>query len=108
MKNGNNKTGATYSANIKANDLNVGALTKQPQMVGMITLSANIKGHGLDPKKASLQFSGDVAKAYVKGYNYQNLVLKGTATNGSYVATMRMKDPNINFSLDAKANMNKK
>ncbi|MDB5118051.1 MAG: hypothetical protein JWQ79_3543, partial [Mucilaginibacter sp.] len=108
MKNGNNKTGATYSANIKANDLNVGALTKQPQMVGMITLSANIKGHGLDPKKASLQFSGDVAKAYVKGYNYQNLVLKGTATNGSYTATMRMKDPNINFSLDAKANMNKK
>jgi hypothetical protein len=108
MKNGNNKTGATYSANIKANDLNVGALTKQPQMVGMITLSANIKGRGLDPKKASLQFSGDVAKAYVKGYNYQNLVLKGTATNGSYTATMRMKDPNINFSLDAKANMNKK
>ncbi|TSJ40339.1 translocation/assembly module TamB [Mucilaginibacter corticis] len=108
LKNGNNKAKATYSANIRANNLNVGALTKQPQMVGMITLSANIKGYGLDPKKASVQFNGNVAKAYVKGYNYQNLVMKGTATNGNYTAVMRMQDPNINFSLDAKANMNKK
>jgi hypothetical protein len=108
MKNGDSKTGATYSANIKTSDLNVGALTKQPQTVGMITVNANVKGRGLDPKKASLQFSGDVVKAYVKGYNYQNLTLKGTAVNGSYTAKATMKDPNINFSLDAKANLNKK
>lgn len=108
MKNGNSKTGASYSANIKANELNVGALTKQPQMVGKITLSANIKGTGLDPKKASLQFSGDIANAYVKGYTYKNLVLTGTATNGNYTVKAGMKDPNINFALDAKANLNKK
>ncbi len=106
--NGTHKGSETYSANIKANDLDVGALTKQPQMVGKVTLAANIKGVSLDPKKATLQFNADVAKAYVKGYTYQNLVLKGTSHNGSYVATARMKDPNINFSLDAKANMNKK
>ncbi|MDB5061362.1 MAG: hypothetical protein JWP67_1205, partial [Mucilaginibacter sp.] len=35
-------------------------------------------------------------------------VMKGTAHNGSYVTNARMVDPNINFSLDAKANMNKK
>jgi hypothetical protein len=108
MKNGSSKTGASYSANIKANDLNVGALTKQPQMVGKITLTANVKGTGLDPKKASLQFNGDVVKAYVKDYTYQNLKLSGSAVNGSYTAKAGMQDPNINFSLDAKANMNKK
>ena len=106
--NGAHKGHETYSANIKVKDLNVGVLTKQPQMVGKITLAANIKGVSLDPKKASLQFNGNVTSVYVKGYTYQNLQLKGTATNGSYVATVRMKDPNINFSLDAKANMNKK
>ena len=108
MKSGKRKGSETYSANIKANNLNVGALTKQPKMVGMVTMSANIKGAGLDPKTASLQFSGNVASAYVKGYNYKNLVMKGTARNGSYVANARMIDPNINFSLNAKANMNKK
>ncbi|MEO6849926.1 MAG: translocation/assembly module TamB, partial [Mucilaginibacter sp.] len=106
--NGAHKGSETYSARIKTNDLNVGALTKQPQMVGKITFAANVKGVGLDPKKASLQFNGAAAKAYVKGYTYQNLVLKGTSHNGSYTATMKMKDPNIDFRLDAKANMNKK
>ncbi|MDB5141945.1 MAG: hypothetical protein JWQ66_658 [Mucilaginibacter sp.] len=108
LKNGSSKTNAAYSANIKVDNLNVGALTKQPQMIGSITLSANIKGTGIDPKKASLQFNGDIASAYVKGYTYKNLVLKGTAVNGSYTAIARMKDPNINFSLDAQASMNKK
>lgn len=108
MKSGKPKGSETYSANIKANNLNVGALTKQPQMVGFVTMKANISGTGLDPKTASLKFNGDVVSANVKGYTYRNLVMNGTARNGSYVAKARMKDPNINFSLDAKANMNKK
>ncbi|HTD41360.1 MAG TPA: hypothetical protein VK671_12115, partial [Mucilaginibacter sp.] len=108
IKNGNNKKNATYSAKINVNNLNVGALIKQPQTAGNVTLSANITGTGIDPKTASLQFSGDVASANIKGYTYKNLVLKGTATNGSYTAIAKMTDPNINFSLDAKANMNKK
>jgi hypothetical protein len=108
MKNGGNKTAAVYSANIKASDLNVGALTKQPQTAGTVTLTATIKGTGIDPKKASLQFNGDIASANIKGYTYQNLVLRGTAVNGNYTVIARMKDPNINFSLDAKANLNKK
>jgi hypothetical protein len=108
MKSGKRKGSETYSANIKANNLNVGALTKQPQMVGMVTMSTNISGAGLDPKTASLKFNGNVASAYVKGYTYKNLIVKGTARNGAYVANARMVDPNINFSLDAKANMNKK
>jgi hypothetical protein len=106
--NGNRKGSETYSANIRATDLDVGALTKQPQNVGKLTLTANIKGTGFDPKKASLQFNGDIVSAQIKGYTYQNLALKGTSSKGNYVVNARMKDPNINFSLDAKASMNKK
>ena len=108
MKNGNKKGAASYSANIKANNLNIGALTKQPQNVGRVSLTATIKGTGLDPKKASFQFNGDIIKAQVKSYNYQNLALKGSASNGKYIVNAHMKDPNINFSLDGKADMSKK
>ncbi|WP_419701220.1 translocation/assembly module TamB domain-containing protein [Mucilaginibacter sp. NFX135] len=108
MKNGEHKGKEIYTAHIKANDLNVGALTKQPQMVGKITMDASLKGVSLDPKKASIQFNGNLTKAYVKGYTYQNLVLKGSSENGNYTAIARMKDPNINFNLDAKAYLNRK
>jgi len=108
MKNGNSKTAASYSANIKANNLGVGALLKQTQTFGNMSLTAHIKGTGLDPKKANIQFSGNVVSADVKGYTYQNLVLSGTANKGSYTTKARMKDPNICFTLDGKADMNKK
>ncbi|RCH56561.1 translocation/assembly module TamB [Mucilaginibacter hurinus] len=108
MRNFNRKGRERYTANVKANKLNVGALTKKPQMVGMVSMSASIKGTSLNPKTASLAFNGNVSSAYVKGYNYRNLVLKGTASNGSYVANALMRDPNISFALSAKANMNKK
>ena len=106
--NGARKGHESYVADVKMNDVNVGALTRQPQMVGKVTLNAHVKGNGINPKNLSLQFSGNVASAYVKGYTYKDLVMKGTATNGSYVVSAHMADPNIHFSLDAKANMNKK
>jgi len=108
MKNGNKKGHEIYSANIKANSLNVGALTKQPKTAGNVTLSLNIKGTSTDPKTANLQLSGDIASAYVKGYTYRNLVLTATAHDGQYTANMHMNDPNIHFALNGKANMNKK
>lgn len=108
IKNADDMKRLAYNANVKVNNLNAGALTKQPQMVGNLTLSANVKGSGIDPKHLNLQFDANVASAQIKGYNYRNLVAKGSAVNGKYTATARMKDPNINFSLDAKADMNKK
>ncbi|GAB3938414.1 translocation/assembly module TamB domain-containing protein [Mucilaginibacter myungsuensis] len=106
--NGARKGRETYNANVKLKDVNVGALTKQPQMVGRVTANAKVRGTGIDPKNLSLQFEGDVKSVYVKGYNYKDLVMKGTASNGKYDVTARMKDPNINFALNAKADMTQK
>jgi hypothetical protein len=108
VKNAMDMKRIAYDARVKVNNLNAGALTKMPQMVGRLTLSANVKGAGADPKHLNMQFAANVTSAQVQGYNYRNLVANGTARNGSYVAKARMKDPNINFSLDAKANMNRK
>ena len=106
--NGARKGRESYTADVKLKDLNIGVLTKQPQMVGKVTMNARVKGTGTNPKNLSLQFNGNVASAYVKGYTYKNLAVKGAATNGNYVVNARMKDPNISFAMDAKANLNKK
>ncbi|QJD98059.1 translocation/assembly module TamB [Mucilaginibacter robiniae] len=108
VKNATDVNHLIYAANVKVNNLNAGALTKMPQTVGRLTLAAKVNGSGIDPKHLNVQFAADVVSAQVKGYNYRNLVARGTARNGSYVINARMKDPNINFTLDGKANMNKK
>jgi len=108
VKNAMDMKRIAYDARVKLNNLNAGALAKMPQTVGRLTLTANAKGIGADPKHLNVQFAANVISAQIKGYTYRNLVAKGSARNGAYVANARMKDPNINFSLDAKANMNKK
>lgn len=108
VKNATDMKRISYDARVKAKNLNAGALAQMPQTVGSLTLSANVKGAGADPKHLNVQFAANVASAQVKGYTYRNLVAKGSARNGKYVANARMIDPNINFTMDAKADMNKK
>ncbi|MVN20867.1 translocation/assembly module TamB domain-containing protein [Mucilaginibacter arboris] len=105
MKSGSKKGSEVYSADIKMNNFNVGRLIKQEKTVGRLTFNAKVNGSGTSVKNANAQIQADLIRADVKGYVYRNLVLKGTARNGVINTTARMKDPNINFALDAKVNM---
>ncbi len=105
MKSGSKKGSEVYSADIKMDNFNVGKLIKQEKTVGRLTLNATIKGSGTSVKNANATLQANLIRADVKGYVYRNLVLKGTARNGLINTTARMKDPNINFALNAKVNM---
>lgn len=100
--------GKSYSADIKMDNFNVGRLIKQEKTVGRLTLTAKVSGSGTTLKSANAKFQANVVRADVKGYVYRDLVFNGTAHNGVITANARMKDPNINFALDAKVNMNNK
>lgn len=108
MTSGRTKGSEVYSADIKADNLNAGKVLKQEKNMGYLTLTAKVKGSGTDIKTAVAQFSGDVVSADVMGYRYHNLVMNGTANRGLINVAARMKDPNITFALNAKANMTKK
>ena len=105
MKSGSKKGSEVYNAAIKMDNFNVGRLIKQEKTVGRLTLNAKVNGSGTSVKNANATLSANVVRADVKGYVYRNLVLNGTAHNGLINADARMKDPNINFALDAKVNM---
>jgi hypothetical protein len=100
--------GMTYNIDAKTNNLNVGKLTGQEKNVGLVTMNTKVKGSGTDLKTANVTFSGNVVKAVIQGYAYQNLAFTGSANHGKISTVARMKDPNLNFALDAKADMNKK
>jgi hypothetical protein len=102
------KGGMSYSADIKADNLNAGRLLKQEKNVGHLTLTAKVKGSGTALKTAVATFSANVVSADVQGYRYHDLVMSGTANRGIITTVARMKDPNIDFALNAKANMTKK
>ncbi|MGI4803211.1 MAG: translocation/assembly module TamB domain-containing protein [Janthinobacterium lividum] len=105
MKSGAKKGSEVYNADVKMDNFNVGRLIKQEKTVGRLTLNVKVNGSGTNVKNANATLSANVVRADVKGYVYRNLVLKGNAHNGLINADARMKDPNINFALNAKVNM---
>ncbi|RYE29142.1 MAG: translocation/assembly module TamB, partial [Sphingobacteriaceae bacterium] len=105
MKSGAKKGSEVYNANVNMDNFNVGRLIKQEKTVGRLTLNAKVNGSGTSIKNANAEFSANIVRADVKGYVYRNLVFKGNARNSLINADARMKDPNINFALDARVNM---
>jgi hypothetical protein len=98
----------SYTANINLNNFNVGRLLKMEPQLGRITIKANVKGTGLDPKKASATINGQVVNAYYNKYTYRNLNLSGAYKQQKLDLKSNMADSNANFELTAHVNISGK
>jgi hypothetical protein len=87
-----------YDAVTELNNFDLGKFIKNDS-IGKVTLKANIKGTGFDPKTATASLNGTILKAYYNKYTYQNLKFKGNINNGNFNATAFAKDPNLTFDL---------
>ncbi|WP_316812063.1 translocation/assembly module TamB domain-containing protein [Pedobacter heparinus] len=98
----------SYTANINLNNFNVGRLLKMEPQLGRITVKANVKGTGLDAKKASATLSGQVLSADYNKYTYRNLILSGTYKQQRLDLKSSMADTNANFALTAQVDISGK
>ncbi len=89
-----------YQAIAEINNFDVGKLMKNDSL-GRISLSAHVKGTGLDPKTADAALEGTLVKADFNHYTYRDLNLKGAIANGLFKAAAYMNDPNLDFDLKA-------
>lgn len=85
-----------YDAQIDLTEFNLGKLIKNDS-IGKLTLKADVKGVGLEPKTASADANLEVIKATFNSYTYQNVSLKGAIQNGDFEITTASQDPNITF-----------
>ncbi|MFV8362380.1 translocation/assembly module TamB domain-containing protein [Flavobacterium sp. ZT3P35] len=87
-----------YDARTELNNFDLGKFIKNDS-IGKVTLKANIKGTGFNPKTATASLNGTILKAYYNKYTYRNLAVKGAIRNGNFNATAVAKDPNLTFDL---------
>lgn len=95
--------GKSYNLTVGAGNLDLGYILKQEANVGRVTLQAAAVGSGFDPKTMVASVKGKVISAEAKGYTYTNLNLDAKINRGNVVAAATMRDPNLNFDLDATA-----
>jgi hypothetical protein len=92
------KNSERYDAIVNLDQFDLGRLLKNDS-IGKISLDAKVKGVGLEPKTANTTVSGQVKNAQFNGYNYTNLNIDGSLTNGKFDAKAAMNDPNLTFKL---------
>ncbi len=105
VSNAADKANAQYNANISTRNLNIGALTKQPQNVGSVSAAFKVSGRGYEASTATATIKGIVSSAEVKKYVYHNLNLDASIAHQKFTAKAGIKDPNISLSLNARGNI---
>jgi len=88
-----------------ATEIQLGKILQQ-QALGNFSakIDADLKGSNVNTMSGAI--NGIIASFDYNGYEYNNLKLNVTATQGVYNATTEMADTNLNFTLKAKAAMN--
>ncbi|GAA4300872.1 translocation/assembly module TamB [Compostibacter hankyongensis] len=95
----------SYAATLGVTQFELGKLLKQDSLLGPVTLSADLKGSGLDTSNMDVTLRGELEEALVKGYTYRNLQLNGHYGRKQFTVTAGMDDPNIRFDLDGSGDL---
>ncbi|MGC4036625.1 MAG: translocation/assembly module TamB domain-containing protein [Chitinophagaceae bacterium] len=107
-KNITDKVRSAYDAKIETNELDIGAILQKKELLGPVTATFTIKGTGTDKHTANAALDGMIQSAVFKKYTYHNLALSGSISNQSIKVKAGTDDPNIDFNLDAIANLSAK
>lgn len=95
----------TYDATLSIADFNLGHLLNQDSTLGIISVDAQVKGKGLNPKSMNAAINGTINRVDALGYQYRNIRLDLNAQNGDIAGNINSSDPNIKFNMDMAANM---
>ena len=96
----------SYNIAVQTHSFDLGKLLKQSK-IGIVNGAVDIKGSGFELDNATAAIHTDIESFVVNAYNYHNINLDGTITNGLIDAEGEVADSNLNFTLLAKVNLNK-
>ncbi len=94
-----------YDAQVSIADIDIGQLMKMDSVLGKVSFAAHAKGTGLDPATAVADIKAQLISLEAMGYTYSDIGISAEAKGGDITAKASSDDPNIDFDLDAHADM---
>ena len=91
---------------IKGTDIDLGAITGSPELLGKLTVHSNIDGTTESFKTFALNVTGTVDSVDINNYLYRHIDLKGHFTDKAWDGDILVHDPNLNMELLGMLNFN--
>ncbi len=94
-----------YDAQLSISEIDIGQLLKMDSVLGKISFAAHAKGSGLDPATAVADIQAELISLEAMGYEYTAIGVDAAAKGGDITLSAASGDPNIDFDLNAHADM---
>lgn len=95
-----------YKGEIEVFSLNMGTLLNTAGM-GNLSLLAEVDGSGFTLDELNSKLRGNVRQFEYDGYDYKDISMDGVFEKKQFSGLLDIKDPNVNFSLNGKFDLNK-
>ncbi|GAA4395113.1 hypothetical protein GCM10023187_01630 [Nibrella viscosa] len=102
-----NSLNTTYSAQLKAQNLALGTLIDQPELLQKLDGEGRITGQGLSLASARVDLDGRFSRFGLKGYEYRNLSVRGNLQKAFFNGQVSVRDENLVTSLDGEFDLRK-
>ena len=97
-----------YKGKIKTNHFNLGRFFEMSKDIGDITMNVDVDGTGFTKEELDVNLTGDINQVVIKGYEYNNVDVKGNFKNKIFSGYMAVEDENIAFDFDGNVDLSKK
>ncbi len=106
VKNFTNTEKSRYDLKVTTTAFELGKLLKQDTLLSALTMQADIKGNGFDPKTMQADIASQINSIGFKGYDYNNIILNANLERGNIKSTGSVADPNLALNYNATSNIN--
>ncbi|MET0243648.1 MAG: translocation/assembly module TamB domain-containing protein, partial [Flavitalea sp.] len=89
----------SYAGNIKISDFEIGRLFRVDQ-IGKLSFQGKINGRGMRSNTLNAKLDGTVQSLVFRGYQYQNVLVKGDVAKKLFNGEIISNDPNLDARLN--------
>lgn len=94
-----------FQGKLKMAQFQIGQYISKENILGSVSLNANVNGRIWENKKFSAKLDGIINHIYYNQYNYQNIKIDGALTNNTYDGALSITDPNLNMNFTGNVNL---
>lgn len=88
-----------YDVVMETSKLNLGALLRQPETLGMLDMKVSAKGEGTEKEEIQAAVDVLVSRVQYRQYEYTDFKLNGSLTNYLFSGEASLHDENLDFTL---------
>ena len=86
---------SSFSGNLNTTALNVGVIAGSPEMLGKVSMDANVHGSIASDNTAEFDVDASINSIEFNKYTYSNIDVDGELKNNSFKGNFAVDDPNI-------------